>query len=223
MIVNIQNGVQTSYNRKLNEFPILIRSNNAISIIDKVMKAREATYDGIVSTQRPFGLRTYARPEIAGDLILRWNGGKGPFPSKKIHIGNELIDKWKVVVSRVVFEHAGKTDKDGRRRVLSVLELLQPKEICSETYIVVDSFTSKREAENLLSYLKTKFVRFLIVQIASSIMITKSCFRFVPVQDFSKSWTDAELYTKYDLTNDEIIFIESMIRPMGTEGGDENG
>lgn len=223
MIVNIQNGVQTSYNRKLNEFPILIRSNNAISIIDKVMKAREATYDGIVSTQRPFGLRTYARPEIAGDLILRWNGGKGPFPSKKIHIGNELIDKWKVVVSRVVFEHAGKTDKDGRRRVLSVLELLQPKEICSETYIVVDSFTSKREAENLLSYLKTKFVRFLIVQIASSIMITKSCFRFVPVQDFSKSWTDAELYTKYDLTNDEITFIESMIRPMGTEGGDENG
>lgn len=222
-IVNVQDGVQTPAYRKLNEFPVLIRSNNAISIIEKVMKKREATYDSIVSSQRPFGLRTYARPEITGDLILRWNGGKGPFPSNKIHIGNELIDKWKVVVSRVVFEHAGKTDKDGLRRVLSVLELLQPKEICSETYIVVDSFTSRREAENLLLYLKTKFVRFLIVQIASSIMVTKSCFRFVPVQDFTKPWTDAELYAKYKLNQEEIDFIESMIRPMDTEGGEQDG
>ena len=39
-------------------------------------------------------------------------------------------------------------------------------------------------------------------------------YEFVPLQDFSKPWTDAELYAKYGLTEDEIDFIESMIKPM---------
>ena len=73
---------------------------------------------------------------------------------------------------------------------------------------------SQEEAENILKYLKTKFVRFLIAQIAVSQHITKNCFSFVPLQDFSKAWTDEELYAKYGLTEEEIEFIESMIRPM---------
>lgn len=39
-------------------------------------------------------------------------------------------------------------------------------------------------------------------------------YQFVPMQDFSKPWTDEELYAKYKLTKDEIAFIESMIKPM---------
>lgn len=41
----------------------------------------------------------------------------------------------------------------------------------------------------------------------------------VPMQDFSKSWADEELYSKYKLTDDEIAFIDSMIRPMDLNGG----
>lgn len=220
-VVNSLADDHTSKERYLDELHIFIRSNNAVSIVNKILSIKEKTYNMIVSAQKPFGLRTYARPEKVGDLILRWNGGKGPIPSCRITTGREMIDKWKVIVSRVIFEHAGKIDKNGQKRVLSILEILEPYEVCSETYIVIDSFETKSEAENLITYLRTKLVRFLIVQIASSIMVTKNSFSFVPVQDFSKPWTDAELYAKYGLTDEEIAFIESMIRPMDPEG-DEN-
>ena len=70
------------------------------------------------------------------------------------------------------------------------------------------------KAENLMSYLKTKFCRFLLLQAVSSINLSKDKFIFVPLQDFSKPWTDEELYQKYNLEKDEIDFINSMIRPM---------
>jgi site-specific DNA-methyltransferase (adenine-specific) len=54
----------------------------------------------------------------------------------------------------------------------------------------------------------------LLLQAISSIHITKDKFVFVPMQDFSEPWTDEKLYKKYGLTQDEIAFIESMIRPM---------
>ena len=69
----------------------------------------------------------------------------------------------------------------------------------------------------MITYLETKFMRFLLLQALTSINITKEKFCFVPLQDFSKPWTDAELYKKYKLTQDEINFIESMIRPMDKE------
>ena len=94
------------------------------------------------------------------------------------------------------------------------MEILPPTHICTETYLLAGWSDSKEEAENILKYLKTKFTRFLIAQIAVSQHITRNCFSFVPLQDFSKAWTDEELYAKYALTKEEIEFIENMIRPM---------
>ena len=200
--------------RSLNDFSILIRSNDATKIVKKIISYNQPMLDMFVSSQRPFGLRTYARPDDAGELTLRWNGGKGPLQRDKVTIGTDIIEKWKVIVSRVFFEHAGKTDKNGQVRVLSILEILKPEEVCSETYIVIKALDSESEAKNLYNYLKTRFVRFLILQASSSIMITKNSFCFVPVQDFSEPWTDEKLYQKYDLTSHEIACIESSIKPM---------
>ena len=213
-VTNAESQIAHSVKRYLNEFPILVRSNAAISIIDKVARRKEQTLDTFVSSQKPFGLRTFARPDENGDLTLRWNGGKGPISSDKVTGGTELIDKWKVIVSRVLYEHGGKADKNGQSRILSILEMLGPKEVCSETYIVVNSYDTEAEAAGLYSYLKTKFARFLIMQATSSIMITRGCFMFVPVQNFAEEWTDEELYKKYELTENEIAFIESTIRVM---------
>ena len=69
-------------------------------------------------------------------------------------------------------------------------------------------------ADNCATYIRTKFVRFLLLQALTSIHITKNVFLFVPSQDYSQPWTDEMLYKKYGLTADEIAFIESMIRPM---------
>jgi hypothetical protein len=86
--------------------------------------------------------------------------------------------------------------------------------VCTHSYFVIGNYNNRIETENLLSYLRTKFVRFLILQSLSSINLSKLVFSFVPFQDFSESWTDDKLYAKYGLTEDEINFIESMIRPM---------
>ena len=97
---------------------------------------------------------------------------------------------------------------------MSVIEVLPPNSVCTETYLIAGAFESEDEAENLQKYFGTKFVRFLVAQIAVSQHITKGCFAFVPEQDFTKEWTDQILYEKYCLSESEISFIESMIRPM---------
>ena len=91
---------------------------------------------------------------------------------------------------------------------------MKPREVCTETYVIINAYDSELQAENLYKYLKTKFVRFLILQACSSIMVTKASYIFVPIQDFTKSWTDAELYAKYGLTDEEIAFVEATIKLM---------
>lgn len=133
---------------------------------------------------------------------------------EKILSGLEMIEKWKVIVSKVSYEHAGVPDKDGKMRVLSVVQTLPPNAVCTETYLVAGIFENEETANNMITYLKTKFARFLIAQMLASMNMSKASYSFVPVQDFSKPWTDAELYAKYNLTEEEIAFIESMIKPM---------
>ena len=120
-----------------------------------------------------------------------------------------------MMVSQIGAEHAGEPGKDGSFRVLtSSMRVLMPNEVCTNSYIVIGEFIKSKLAENLLKYLRTRFVRFLVLQAVSSIHISRTSFTFVPMQDFSKPWTDEELYAKYKLTQEEIDFIESMIKPM---------
>lgn len=213
-VTNIENGTLNSMMRPLNQFPVLIRDNCAVNILQKVIAKNEPLLKDRVSGQRPFGLRTFARPQETGELMLRWNGGVGPFNINDVPAGHDMIDEWKVIVSRVFYEHGGQTDKNGQRRVLSILETLKPKEICTETYIVVDHSSSEKHAKNLKAYLSTNFVRFLILQASSSIMISKNSFMFVPIKDMSRTWTDNELFDEYRLTEKEREYINSVIRPM---------
>ena len=94
------------------------------------------------------------------------------------------------------------------------MRVMQKGEICAETYICIGKYEEECQAINLMKYLKTKFARFMMLQSMTSIMISKEVFRFVPLQDFTRPWTDADLYAKYGLTDEEIQFIESMIKPM---------
>ena len=131
----------------------------------------------------------------------------------------DILGKYKVVITYAM-SGGNKPTSDGNYQVISSLKVLNPNEACSETYLVIDTFDEKEKAENLVTYLSTKFCRFLLLQALTSIHITKDKFCFVPVQDCSKSWTDAELYAKYNLTEEEIAFIESMIKPMELGGDD---
>lgn len=125
-----------------------------------------------------------------------------------------MIDQWKIIISRLSAEHAGQPDKNGQFKILSTMEKIPPKTICSETYLVAGSFDTEDEADNFMTYLKTKFTRFLLAQIAMTQQISKATFAFVPTQDFTKQWTDEELFKKYKLTSEEIDFINRMIKEM---------
>ena len=220
-LISIHKNQRFESTRKLNEFPKFIRNNNSIPILRKISTFNEINMDSKVSSYRPFGLRTYIKPQTTGDIKLYWQGGIGPYASEEIIVGRGMINKWKVISSRSGHEHAGNPSQDGLRRVLSKIDILPPGMICTETYLVIGSYNSQLEAQNLVTYMKSKFFRFLLSQLMYSHSITKDTYSLIPVLDMTHVWTDEKLYKKYDLTDEEISFIESMIRPMDLSQNEE--
>ncbi len=212
--VSCKSGSQIPHMRDLSESEVLIRHQEEISILNKVQIEGQTYLNEIAYSQKPFGLRTYVKPMENGNILLRYNGGIGPYDRDCITVNKDLIDSWKIVTSRLTAEHAGETDKNGQKRIFATLEMLEPGTICTETYMMLCTYKSESECANVLKYLKTRFVRALIAMATSTQQMSKANFRFVPLQDFTKPWTDEELYKKYNLTDDEIKFIELMIKPM---------
>ena len=151
---------------------------------------------------------------INDGYILHSSKGSGYITRESISQNIDYADSYKVMISKVTCEHAGEPDKDGILVVLSTTKVLNPKEVCTDSYLILGKFNNQNYANNLCSFLRTRFARFLLLQAVSSINLSKDKFCFVPMQDFNESWTDEKLYAKYSLTKDEIAFIESMIRPM---------
>ena len=217
-IVNMRNGVEAAATRKLNEFSTFIRHSQAVPIIRKILARNEKRMSEQVSSYKPFGLRTYAKPQKSGDIILHWQKGEGPYRRKDITVGVEMIDKWKVICSRSGHEHAGNPGADGTRRVLAKTVVLPPGTICTETYLVIGTYSTQEEANNLLAYMKTRFFRFLMSLFMYSHGITKDTYAFIPILDMTKRWTDSHLYERYGLNREEIVFIESKVRAMEANG-----
>lgn len=221
-ISNIVNGQRITATRKLNEFPVFIRYNASVDIIKKILSAGERNIVSMLSSRNPFGLSTNERGDsqnAINRLTLYSSQGVGYIDKNSISQGVDIIDKYKIMISRVTSEHAGEPDKLGMYKVIAKMEILSPGEICTDSYIIACPNDSHSIVTNFYQYLSTKFVRFLIMQSLSSINLSRESYTFVPVQDFSKLWTDRELYKKYNLTEDEIDFIESMIKPMDLDGG----
>jgi len=128
-----------------------------------------------------------------------------------------MIDEWKVISSRSGHEHAGNPGNDGARRVLSKTVVLPPGTICTETYLVMGSYSTEEQARNLLAYMKTRFFRFLMSLFMYSHGITKDTCVVIPILDMTQRWTDVKLYKRYGLTKEEVAFIESRIRPMESD------
>lgn len=216
---NINGTSVTTEKRSLSEFPVVVRYNAAVDIIRKIRASAKSFVKDIVSPISPFAIPT----KVTGDnartmkcnVKLYSSKGTGYISEKEILNNIDYLSRYKVMVSQIGAEHAGEPGRDGKFRVLtSSMRVLLPDEVCTNSYIVIGKYDNQNMCDNLLNYLKTSFVRFLVLQAVSSIHISRTSFTFVPMQDFSKPWTDAELYAKYNLTQEEIDFIESMIKPM---------
>ena len=199
-----------------------IRFNQAVTIFRKVSSFKENTFDNLVSSQKPFGLRTYVLggPKSESNKVKIYsnrNAAKDPgyVSFDDIVQNKQWVEKYKILVSRAYGERG-----DFPYLVIGKPFLAEPGSCCSETYLVVGPVASEVECNNIMSYMKTKFFRFLVLLQKNTQDAPKRVYSFVPMQDFSRSWTDEELYAKYGLAEEEIAFIDSMIRPMELTGGD---
>ena len=209
--------------RKLNEFPTFVRYNNAVAIIHKVLDSSFESLSSIVSSRNPFGIPTSARGDEKvkpGYLRLISSKGIGYIKPSEVLKSKELVEKYKIMVSRITYEHAGEPDKDGKLRVLSKVEVLNPGEVCTDSYLIIGGYDTAEEAENLKEYLKTKFARFLVSQTLSAINLSKEKFGFIPMQDFRERIDEEELYRQYGLDETEKEFISSLIHDFDMNGGE---
>jgi site-specific DNA-methyltransferase (adenine-specific) len=205
---------------------VFIRFNEGLSILKKVVAVESGEsqslslpdsrrFDGLVSSRKPFGLETTFKGKAtkrAGDVLIYQNGGTGYTSRNSITTGVELIDKWKLFVG---YAAPGTGNKDTYpHRIISTPFVGEPGSISSETYLCIGPFDSQAEAESALSYLSCRLIRLLILLHKPSQHVTRKVYSFVPIPNWTRNWTDDELYKKYKLTKDEIAFIESMVRPM---------
>lgn len=223
-VTTVSGGVaRQSMNRYLDEYDVLVRYNEAIPILKRVLGSSDKdAFDSLssqVSPIQPFSIRTKFRGapksgKMTDPVLLIQNGGTGYIERKDIPRNLDWVDQWKVFLSRTASEHGGQTDKSGTKRVFSRILIGKPGTACTETYLVAGRFGTKAEATHFSGYLRTKFVRFLVSLRTNTQDLYSERFAFVPGLPMTREWTDAMLYKKYGLTKDEIAFIDGMIRPM---------
>ena len=203
--------------RYLDEFDVLVRQNEAVSILRKVQSLSEPTMDQMVSANKPFGLRTFVHgaksPTGQTDPIQLFGSQKVSWIERDdLSLNIELVDTWKVLMTRVQGTSAAVETK-----FLSKPIIARPGTACTETYVIAGAFSSESEAQSVASYIRTRFARFLVSLRKSTQDAPRRVYAFMPQQSWDRTWTDEELYSKYGLTDEEIAFIESIVRPMEDE------
>lgn len=205
---------------------VFIRFNEGLSILKKVVSVETGEseslllpenkrFDRLVSSRKPFALETTFKGKAtkrAGDVLIYQNGGTGYVARNTVPSGTELIDEWKIYLGRAA---PGTGNRDTYpHRILSTPFIGEPGSICSETYLCIGPFDTKAEAESALSYLSCRLTRLLILLHKPSQDTTRKVYTFVPRQEWTKRWTDEDLYAKYGISASEIEFIEKVVRPM---------
>lgn len=205
---------------------IFIRFNEGVSILKKVVAVETGSdkylelpeakkFMKLVSSIGAFGLESTFRgkdKKSGNDLKVYRNGGVGYIARTKITKEQAVFDKWKVFIGRAA---PGTGNKDTYpHKIISTPFIGEPGSISSWTYMYIGPFDSKSEAESALSYLSCRLTRFLILLHKPSQDTTRKVYTFVPTQKWTKRWTDKELYAKYGISENEIAFIEKVVRPM---------
>lgn len=205
--------------RRLAAYDVLVRRNEAVSILEKVRAycvggKAEATLDARVSSQKPFGLRTFVHGtasskglkhpvKLYGSQRISW------VERAAIDRNAAWIDEWKVLMTRVQGTSAAVETMFLSRPIIA-----GPGEACTESYVVAGRFANEKTARSYAQFLRTRFVRFLVSLRKATQDAAKDVYAFVPDIPLNRAWTDEKLYERYGLTPEEIAFIESTVKPM---------
>ncbi len=193
---------------------VLVRDNRAMSIIDKAVKKSKQRVEELCTVTKPFGLTMRSNypgsvPEpFDGSIPLIYASHVGYSRHDQIQRNHQWIDKWKVILPMAGDGHGREVSY-----VLGEPIAVAPGSACTQTYFIAGMFDTREETENYAYYLTTKFVRFLVLQRKVTQHVTADRFRFVPLLDMTRRWTDADLYKHFGLDADEAAYIESTIHP----------
>ncbi len=191
---------------------IFVRYNESISILQKVKLKKEESFSSQVSTQKPFGFRTFFKGKskpFKEAVKIYTNKDVGYVSLNEIMLNQNWIKEHKIYITMAYGAGEGFP-----HQIINKPFYGEPNSCCTETYLVIGPYANEKRARNVLSYIQTKFFRFLILLRKNTQHAAKGVYQFVPIQDFKEHWTDEKLYKKYGLTEQEIEFIESMVRPM---------
>ncbi|MGW9630231.1 Eco57I restriction-modification methylase domain-containing protein [Agromyces sp. NPDC055520] len=200
---------------------VVLRDNRAVGILRKVQAMQDPVrVEDVSSVTKPFGLQMRsnykgsATEPFAGSIPLIYATKIGYSRADQIERNHEWVNSWKVLLPMAY--NGGRTiGADGIivETVLGEPIALAPGSACTQTYFIPGRFESREETENFAYYLATKFVRFLVLQRKISQHVTPDRFRFVPMLDMKRRWTDDELYARYGLSEEDIAYIEASIKP----------
>lgn len=222
-VVNkLDDGGEDHLIRPLGEFgDIVIRSNKAIPIIEKVCNKTKEFWNDKVSALDTFGIASKEKGHAkyqTGDIKLLhsvgYNGQKIDFISPdKVTKNRDLIDKYKIKIS-ILIPQGGESDvqPENGYRSISGPQILPPGVVDTFSYLNVGFFDTEIEANNFLKYLIGKFARFMMRTTFSSVHLSKNNFIFVPALDFTQEWPDDKLYKYFELNDNEIALIEKTMR-----------
>ena len=221
-VVTCSGGKRNEMRRKLDEYDIFIRDNVGVSVVRQILKKQDSFMDEKVQSLSPFGLRTYVRGEKApfeGSVPILTSKGVGYVKRSEVAKNAQLIDKYKVIIGRLV-PNNGEVGVDPAKgyKAITKSSVVDKGMIITESYLLANTFDTEIEAINCANFLMLKFPRYLMHVTYSSMNVNKANFRFVPELDFTKSWTDSELYDMFDIAYEERAFIERMMRPMISSG-----
>ena len=190
-----------------------IRFNEAISILHKVRLLKEKTFSYLVSPQTPFGIissyKGFKDVCFKDSVKIYVSKGFGFISDKEIKKNKDWVNAYKIYITKSYGAGEGFP-----HQILNKPFVGEKNSCCTQTYLLIGPFATLQMAENVLSYIKTRFFRFMVMLKKNTQDAMRSVYDLVPLQDFSEPWTDEKLYKKYNLTAEEIAFIESMIRPM---------
>ena len=215
-ITNVRNGVKNvTIRRPLNQYDVLIRENEAVTILDKVKEKTDKFISAKVASHKPFGFRSnFEDFEIQKNQknnvkIYLKEKKIGWVKANQITKNLQVVGKWKVLTPK-----AATGDGKIPNSVISYSIVAPPNSCCSETYLLMGTFESEEEATRFSEYMKTRFFRFMLSLRKITQNMSQNSFAFVPDLPMNKTWTDAELYEKYNLTAEEISFIEGNVKEM---------
>lgn len=211
--------------RRLDAHEVFVRDTKDVAILEKVQKmAKTRGFASMSSVVRPsnfYGIRPHElplsvtdEPRSKGDILLVTKDGDRYISRDTITKNATTIDHWKVIISKTSSEHAGESDKQGLRNVISRPRVIPPGSALTETYLVVDLFRQHEPAGRLLDYVKTRFFRFLLYLRTPTHNLSRPCFEFVPLLLMDQNWTDEILYDAFELDSTDIEQIESKIKPI---------